>query len=116
MTESVSGARVFALLTDGTQVEIRRLGEADRAAVRDLHRGLSEESLHLRFFGLNRAVSEQVADRVCRTDGDGHAALGAWLRGGLVGVAEYEPSDAPGEAECRRRARAVMPEPSAPPP
>ncbi|GAA2286325.1 bifunctional GNAT family N-acetyltransferase/acetate--CoA ligase family protein [Actinomadura luteofluorescens] len=99
MTQSLSGARVFALLTDGTQVEIRSLGEADREAVRDLHRGLSEESLYLRFFGLNRAVSEQVAGRVCRTDGEGHAALGAWLHGDLVGVAEYEPTDAPGEAE-----------------
>ena len=99
MTESLSGARVFALLTDGTQVEIRRLGEADREAVRDLHRGLREESLYLRFFGLNRAVAEQVAARVCRADGAGHAALGAWLHGELVGVAEYEPTDVPGEAE-----------------
>ncbi|WP_141576781.1 bifunctional GNAT family N-acetyltransferase/acetate--CoA ligase family protein [Actinomadura sp. WMMA1423] len=99
MTESLSGTRVFALLTDGTQVEIRGLGEPDREAVRDLHRGLNDESLYLRFFGLNRAVAEQVAARVCRADGEGHAALGAWLRGELAGIAEYEPTDVPGEAE-----------------
>ncbi|MCP9948987.1 GNAT family N-acetyltransferase [Actinomadura madurae] len=86
-------------MTDGTQVEIRLLGEADQDAVRELHRGLSEESLYLRFFGLNRAMAGEVAARVCRPDGEDHAALGAWLRGDLIGVAEYEPTDVPGEAE-----------------
>ncbi|MFC4049313.1 GNAT family N-acetyltransferase [Actinomadura syzygii] len=99
MTESLSGARAFALLTDGTQVEIRRLDATDRDAVCELHGGLSEESLYLRFFGLNRGMASAVAGRVCRPDGDDHAALGAWLDGDLVGVAEYEPTDVPGEAE-----------------
>ncbi|GAA1880344.1 bifunctional GNAT family N-acetyltransferase/acetate--CoA ligase family protein [Actinomadura bangladeshensis] len=99
MTERLSGARAFALLTDGTQIEIRRLGAADLDAVRGLHEGLCEESLYLRFFGLNRAMAGEVAGRVCRADGADHAALGAWLHGGLVGVAEYEPTGVPGEAE-----------------
>ncbi|TYB41048.1 bifunctional GNAT family N-acetyltransferase/acetate--CoA ligase family protein [Actinomadura chibensis] len=99
MTDSPSGARAFALLTDGTQVEIRRLAATDRDAVRALHVGLSEESLYLRFFGLNRGMASAVAERVCRPDGDDHAALGAWLDGDLIGVAEYEPTGVPGEAE-----------------
>ncbi|TDE22727.1 bifunctional GNAT family N-acetyltransferase/acetate--CoA ligase family protein [Actinomadura sp. 6K520] len=99
MTERLSGARAFALLTDGTQIEIRRLGAADEEAVRELHQGLREESLYLRFFGLNRAMAADVAARVCRADGGAHAALGAWLHGDLVGVAEYEPTGVPGEAE-----------------
>ncbi|TYK52444.1 bifunctional GNAT family N-acetyltransferase/acetate--CoA ligase family protein [Actinomadura decatromicini] len=99
MTESRPGARAFALLTDGTQVEIRRLAATDRDAVRELHGGLCEESLYLRFFGLNRGMAGAVAARVCRPDGDDHAALGAWLDGDLVGVAEYEATDIPGEAE-----------------
>ncbi|MFG2249839.1 GNAT family N-acetyltransferase [Spirillospora sp. NPDC048823] len=99
MTEQLSGARAFALLTDGTQIEIRRLGAADLDAVRELHQGLCEESLYLRFFGLNRAMAGHVAERVCRTEGRDHAALGAWLRGDLIGVAEYEPTGVPGEAE-----------------
>lgn len=99
MTERHSGARAFALLTDGVQIEIRRLGAADLDAVRELHEGLCEESLYLRFFGLNRAMAGEVARRVCRTDGSDHAALGAWLHGDLVGVAEYEPTGVPGEAE-----------------
>ena len=99
MTEWSPGARAFALLTDGTQIEIRRLGAADLDAVRELHEGLSDESLYLRFFGLDRAMAADAARRVCRDDGGEHAALGAWLHGDLVGVAEYEPADAPGEAE-----------------
>ncbi|MFA1541800.1 bifunctional acetate--CoA ligase family protein/GNAT family N-acetyltransferase [Actinomadura monticuli] len=99
MTEQLSGARAFALLTDGVQVEIGRLGAADVDAVRELHEGLCEESLYLRFFGLNRAMAGEVARRVCRVDGADHAALGAWLHGDLIGVAEYEPTGVPGEAE-----------------
>lgn len=101
MTEPLSGARAFALLTDGTRIEIGRLGAADLDAVRGLHDGLSEESRHRRFFGLNRAMAGQVAARVCRAGGDGrdHAALGARLRGELIGVAEYEPTGVPGQAE-----------------
>ncbi|TDC71708.1 GNAT family N-acetyltransferase [Actinomadura sp. GC306] len=98
MTE-LTDARAFALLTDGTQVEIRRLAEADCDAVRELHRGLSDESVYLRFFGLNRSMAVQVAVRVCRAEDHDHAALGAWLGGELVGVAEYEPTGVPGEAE-----------------
>src|SRR5690349_21045423 len=99
MRARTSTGHFYALLTDGTQVEIRPLTGADREAVCALHRGLSDESLYLRFFGLNRAMADRIADQVCRPDGPGHGALGAWLRGELIGIAEYEPSDAPGEAE-----------------
>ncbi|RFU36735.1 GNAT family N-acetyltransferase [Actinomadura logoneensis] len=99
MRAQTSSGRVYALLTDGSQVEIRRLTADDREAVRALHRGLSDESLYRRFFGLNRAMADQVADQVCRPDSPEHAALGAWLRGELVGVAGYEASDVPDEAE-----------------
>ncbi|WP_026413057.1 bifunctional GNAT family N-acetyltransferase/acetate--CoA ligase family protein [Actinomadura oligospora] len=99
MRAKTSGGRVYALLTDGSQIEIRRLGETDREAVRALHRGLGDESLYRRFFGVNRAMAGEIGDRICRPGGSGHAALGAFLRGELVGVAEYEPSDLPDEAE-----------------
>ena len=99
MRARTSTGQVYALLADGTQVEIRQLTEADREAVCALHRDLSDESLYLRFFGLNRGMADRIADQVCRPDGSGHAALGVWLRGELIGIAEYEPSDAPGEAE-----------------
>ncbi|QFG21271.1 bifunctional GNAT family N-acetyltransferase/acetate--CoA ligase family protein [Actinomadura sp. WMMB 499] len=91
--------RVFALLSDGEQVEIRRITERDGEAVRALHAGLSDESLYRRFFALNRAMADRLARRLCRAPGPDHAALGAWSHGELVGVAEYEPADVPGEAE-----------------
>ncbi|GAA2128483.1 hypothetical protein GCM10009727_19140 [Actinomadura napierensis] len=99
MRAQTFSGRVYALLTDGTQAEIRRLVETDREAVCALHRELSDESLYRRFFGLNRAMADRIAEQVCRPDGSGHAALGAWLSGELVGIAEYEPSDTDGEAE-----------------
>ncbi|WP_030166353.1 bifunctional GNAT family N-acetyltransferase/acetate--CoA ligase family protein [Spirillospora albida] len=99
MTERVSGARAFALLIDGAQVEIRRLAEADREAVCALHRELSDESLYLRFFGVNRKYGDRLAERICRDPEEGHAALGAWLHGELVGVAQYDAAGTPGEAE-----------------
>ncbi len=90
---------VFALLTDGTQARIREVGPADREAVRHLHAGMSPENLYLRFFSLSRGIGEQIADRICRPTVGGHAALGAWVAGELVGVASYEATGAQGVAE-----------------
>ncbi|MFG2006244.1 GNAT family N-acetyltransferase [Spirillospora sp. NPDC048911] len=90
MTQLATPMPVFALLTDGAQVEIRPLVPGDREAIAQLHRGLSTESLYLRFFAVNRGMADQVAARLCREPGPGHAGLGAWLRDELVGVAEYE--------------------------
>ncbi|MEU5878694.1 GNAT family N-acetyltransferase [Spirillospora sp. NPDC047279] len=99
MTQLASAKPVFALLTDGAQVEIRPLAAGDREVVVALHRGLSEESLYLRFFALNRRMADQVAERVCREPGPDHAAFGAWFRGGLIGIAEYESLGSDGLAE-----------------
>jgi acyl-CoA synthetase (NDP forming)/N-acetylglutamate synthase-like GNAT family acetyltransferase len=90
MTELVAAGPVFALLTDGTQVEIRALRSEDVEAVTELHRGMSDENLYLRFFSFDRAMAERSAERICRAPGRGNAALGAWLSGELVGAAGYE--------------------------
>lgn len=99
MTRPPPHPSAFALLTDGTQVEIRPVTGADEADVQDLYRGLSDESLHFRFFGLSRGLAGENAALVCREPGDDHAAVGAWRRGELVGVAQYEGAGTPGEAE-----------------
>ncbi|POM23553.1 Acetyltransferase Pat [Actinomadura rubteroloni] len=99
MTELTAAEPVFAPLADGVQVEIRPLVQADRDAVRGLHRSLSPDSLYARFFGLGAAAADQAAERLCRGTGPGRAALGAWLRGELVGVGEFDPTGTPGEAE-----------------
>ncbi|MBO2455200.1 GNAT family N-acetyltransferase [Actinomadura barringtoniae] len=107
MTQQIPATPVFALLMDGAQVEIRQPMSDDHEAVRALHEGLSTESHYLRFFGFNRRVAEEVAKRICREPDPDHGALGAWLDGRLVGVAEYETYEAHGAAEIAEVALAV---------
>ena len=44
---------VYALLTDGTTIEIRPARPDDLDAVRDMHEKLSPDSLYLRFFSMS---------------------------------------------------------------
>jgi acyl-CoA synthetase (NDP forming)/GNAT superfamily N-acetyltransferase len=94
-----SGPSTFALLTDGSTVEIRPAAREDADAVREMHAAMSPENLYLRFFSLSSQVGEQEARRVCRQPGPDHAALLAWLGDRLVGVASYESAGQPGIAE-----------------
>lgn len=99
MTELVSMDSAFALLIDGTAVEIRELRPGDLDAVRRLHQGMSPKNLYLRFFGHGRGLADEVSERLCREPSQDHAVLGAWLTGHLVGVAEYEFTETHGVAE-----------------
>jgi acyl-CoA synthetase (NDP forming)/GNAT superfamily N-acetyltransferase len=94
-----AAAGTYALLTDGRTVEIRAARPRDAAAVREMHAAMSSENIYLRFFSLSPRAGEQEAQRVCREPGPDHAALLAWLGGRLVGVASYEPTGRPAEAE-----------------
>ena len=89
----------FALLIDGSTVEIRQAGPQDCDAVREMHAKMSLENLYLRFFSLSPSNAEREAQRVCREPGPDHMALLAWLDGELCGVASYEPTRRPGVAE-----------------
>src|ERR1700735_2884137 len=89
----------FALLIDGSTVEIRAAGWQDAEAVAVMHAALSPENMYLRFFSLSPLSAEREARRVCREPGPDHAALLAWLDGELAGVASYEPTRKPGTAE-----------------
>jgi acyl-CoA synthetase (NDP forming)/GNAT superfamily N-acetyltransferase len=91
--------RTYALLADGSTVEIRPALPGDAGAVRAMHAAMSPENLYLRFFSLSPSNAEREAKRVCREPGPDRAALLAWLGGRLVGVASYEPAAAPGVAE-----------------
>lgn len=94
-----STAPAYALLADGTMIEIRQAGPPDLAAVRGLHRGISPDSAYLRFFSISPTAADAVADRICREPDDEHAALLAVLGGEVVGVASYEPTGEAGVAE-----------------
>jgi GNAT superfamily N-acetyltransferase len=89
----------YALLTDGRTVEIMPSRSQDAAAVREMHAAMPPDNMYLRFFSLSPHSGEQEAQRVCRDPGPDHVALLAWLGGRLVGVASYEATGRPGEAE-----------------
>ncbi len=92
-------AGTYALLTDGSTVEIRPARPADAEAVCAMHAAMSADNLYLRFFSMSPQNAESEAKRVSRQPGQDHAALLAWLGGRLVGVASYEPTRKPGVAE-----------------
>ncbi len=52
-----AGSSSYALLTDGTTIEIRPARPEDFDAVRDMHAKMSPENLYLRFFGLSRIAA-----------------------------------------------------------
>ena len=80
----------YALLTDGSTVEIRPAEHDDVQVIRDLHAGMSPDNIYLRFFSLSPVNAEQEARRVCRAPDPDHVALVAWRAGEAVGVASYE--------------------------
>ena len=99
ITPVTARASVYALLTDGTTVEIRPARTDDLPAVQAMHEGMSSNNSYLRFFSLGQLSAEQEAARVCRPSGADHAALLALCSGQIVGVASYEVSGHGPEAE-----------------
>ncbi len=89
----------YALLADGSTVEIRHATPEDAADVRQMHADLSPANAYFRFFSYSPQAPEREAQRLCRPQDDDHAALLARLDGKLVGVASYEPTGRPGVAE-----------------
>jgi acyl-CoA synthetase (NDP forming)/GNAT superfamily N-acetyltransferase len=89
----------YALLADGTTVEIRPATTDDLDGVRRFYDGMSEQNRYLRFLGAGRRVTEEAARRICRPRGEDHEALVAVLTGEIIGVAECERTGRSGEAE-----------------
>jgi len=94
-----ANTHVYALLTDGSTVEIRAARPEDAEAVREMHAVMSPSNLYLRFFSMSPYSAVKEAERVCRPPGPDHAVLLAWLGGRLVGVASYELAETSGTAE-----------------
>jgi acyl-CoA synthetase (NDP forming)/GNAT superfamily N-acetyltransferase len=94
-----AGASTYALLTDGSTVQIRPAAAGDAEAVREMHAAMSPDNIYLRFFSLSPLSADREAQRVCRAPGPDHGALLAWLGERLAGVASYEPDSAVGSAE-----------------
>ena len=94
-----ANAHVYALLTDGSTVEIRSASPEDAEAVRAMHMAMSPDNLYRRFFSISLYSADTEAARVCRAPGPDHEVLLAWLGGRLVGVASYELAGEFGLAE-----------------
>jgi acyl-CoA synthetase (NDP forming)/GNAT superfamily N-acetyltransferase len=103
MSTAQDTGRVYALLADGTTVEIREARPEDFDAVLAMHEAMAPGNIYLRFFSYSRRSAEIEARRICRNPDPGkpgRAALLALLDGELVGVASYaEPTGPPGQAE-----------------
>lgn len=96
---TVLPAARYALLSDGTTIEIRPARPEDAENVRRMHEQMSPDNAYLRFFSLSPLAADREAARLCRPADDAHGALLAWLDDRLVGAASYEPAGRPGVAE-----------------
>jgi acyl-CoA synthetase (NDP forming)/GNAT superfamily N-acetyltransferase len=81
--------QVYALLADGTTVEIRPAGPGDFGAVKAMHEALSPDNTYLRFFNLSRTAAGTEARRICRAPSPDQVALLALADGDVAGCASY---------------------------
>ena len=81
--------QVYALLADGTTVEIRPAVPDDFDAVKAMHEAMSPGNTYLRFFNISRLAAEIEARRICRNPAPRAVALLALAAGEVVGVASY---------------------------
>jgi acyl-CoA synthetase (NDP forming)/GNAT superfamily N-acetyltransferase len=84
-----AAGHAYALLADGSTVEIRLAGPADFDAVKAMHEAMSPDNSYMRFFNLSRLAAETEARRICREPRPGRVALLALLAGEVVGCASY---------------------------
>jgi acyl-CoA synthetase (NDP forming)/GNAT superfamily N-acetyltransferase len=88
---TMTSSAVYALLADGTTVEIRPAGPGDYDAVKAMHQAMSPDNTYLRFFNVSRLSAENEARRVCLDPRPGQASLLALAGGKVAGVASYIP-------------------------
>ncbi|MFC0448845.1 GNAT family N-acetyltransferase [Rhodococcus jostii] len=75
-------------VTPAADVMVRHLAARDWDAVQQLHQRLNEHDTYLRFFVVRAAHLDELAATLCLQNPD-HCALGAFIDGALVGVANY---------------------------
>ena len=101
MNTAQAAGPVYALLADGSTVEIRQADPADFDAVKAMHQAMSPDNSYLRFFNISRNAAETEARRICREPRPGHVALLALSDGEVVGCASYDVPAGPGSDEGR---------------
>ena len=88
----------IATLRDGVAVTLRRLADTDLDSVVALADYLSDDERYLRFFTVHPCGMAEWAQSLTKP-APGLVALGAFDHGELVGVANYVPTNEPGQAE-----------------
>jgi acyl-CoA synthetase (NDP forming)/GNAT superfamily N-acetyltransferase len=89
-----TGRGVDAIRADGGLVHIRPITAEDRASLGELHARVSDRSIYLRFFSMDRRAADKYLDQLVQATTYEHRALVAIVDGELVGVAGYERLDA----------------------
>jgi RimJ/RimL family protein N-acetyltransferase len=90
------------VLTDGTQVQVREIRPGDAPALQRLVGRLSEQSIHLRFFGPMDDLSDKKARHFAEVDGEDQYALVALDPeddGEIVAVVRYSREEGTDRAE-----------------
>ena len=98
MSTTRDTGQVYALLSDGTTVEIRPATRDDFEAVKAMHEAMSPNSNHMRFFNFSRLACDTEARRICWDPTPGNVTLLALADGTVAGCASYAGT-APGVAE-----------------
>ena len=111
MTEQSS---VYALLINGSTVEIRPARPGDYDAVKAMHQAMSPDNAYLRFFSLSRQAAEAEARRICRPPRPGRAALLALDGAEVVGVGQLRGAGRAGPRPEGSRGRVRGGRPDAP--
>ncbi len=73
--KEVRGEHRTMVLADGTQVQVREIQPGDAPALQRLVGRLSEQSIHLRFFGPMDELSDKKAKHFAEVDGEDQYAL-----------------------------------------
>jgi GNAT superfamily N-acetyltransferase len=83
-------AATYALLADGTTVEIRPATPGDFDAAKEMYAAMSPDNSYLRFFNFSQLSAEREADRMCREAKPGRMALLALADGQVAGCGSYD--------------------------
>src|SRR5664279_3568887 len=92
--ETVAGeldAPVDALRTDGGVVRLRSVDDADAAALHELVDRVSDRSIYLRFFSIDRRAAHRFVASVLATPRAARRAIVSLVAHEIVGLAGYAP-------------------------
>ena len=84
------------VLRDGRTCHIRPIRPTDGPALEEFHKGLSEETLYMRFFTASQELMAKDIERLLHADYRDHVGLLAIVGGAVVGIGNY---DSVGRAE-----------------